>query len=488
MREKRQRPPAGTWGIEMRRSHRAFLVLLATAVALMAGSVTATAANPPPETGTIDGANFIIEMPATWNGTLVLYSHGYVVPGNPLVALDAGDRVTAGWLLAGGYAIAGSSYSMNGWALQQAFHDQMALLGHFQDEHGKPARTIAWGHSLGGIITAGLIQLHPERFAGAIPMCGVVAGGVGVWNQGLDAEFVLKTLAPEPAASALQLVNITNTGFGPTSNFAISELVAAQEQASAQGRARLALVAAIGDTPGWFDRASAEPAPADFAARELNQYRWDSIVDFPFLFALRAELEARAGGNPSWNTDVDYAKQLDLSINKDEVVGLYSAAGLDLQADLAKLANAPRISASEEALAYLTKFIVFNGELEPPVLTMHTTGDGLVLPQDEQAYSSVVASQDNSSLLRTTFVHRAGHCTFTPAETVTAFRTLIHRLDTGSWDTTTEPSAMNVAASALGPGFNTFGGGTVVGPSFVQFQPSVFMRPFDARNLEEGGD
>ncbi len=466
----------------MRRSYKAFLVLVATAVAVMASSVTAGAANPAPETGTIDGANFIIEMPATWNGTLVLYSHGYVTPGSPLVARDAGDPVTAAWLLANGYAIAGSSYSQNGWALQQAFHDQIALLGHFQDEHGKPARTIAWGHSLGGIITAGLIQLHPERFAGAIPMCGVVAGGVGVWNQGLDAQFVLKTLAPEPAAANLQLVNITNTGFGPTSNFAISELVAAQEQATPQGRARLALVAAIGDTPGWFDSASAEPAPTDFAAREANQYKWDSQVDFPFLFALRAELEARAGGNPSWNTGVDYANQLDKSINKDEVVALYSAAGLDLQGDLAKLAAAPRISASEDGLAYLTKFIVFNGQLEPPVLTMHTTGDGLVLPQDEQAYSSVVGSQGNSDLLRTTFVHRAGHCAFTPGETVTAFQTLIHRLNTGSWGSTTQPSAMNAAAAALGAAFNP------AGPSFLEYQPSVFMRPFDTRNLDKGGD
>ncbi len=260
---------------------------------------------------------------------------------------------------------------------------------------------------------------------------------------------MLKTLAPEPAAAGLQLVNITNTGFGTGSNFQLSEFVAASEQATPQGRARLALVAAIGDTPGWFDSASPEPAATDFATRELNQYKWDAQVDFPFLFALRAELEARAGGNPSWNTGVDYAKQLDKSINKDEVIALYSAAGLDLQADLAKLAGAPRISANEDALAYLTKFIVFNGQLEPPVLTMHTTGDGLVLPQDEQAYSGVVASQGDSDLLRTTFVHRAGHCTFTPGETVAAFQTLIHRLNTGSWGITTQPSAMNAAAAAL---------------------------------------
>jgi len=463
----------------MRRSHKAFLVLVATALAVMASSVTA-AASPGSETGTIDGANFLIQMPATWNGTLVLYSHGYVVPGNPLTAVDVGDPATGAWLLANGYAIAGSSYSVNGWAVQAALHDQIALLDHFTDEHGKPLRTIAWGHSLGGMITAGLIQRNPERFAGAIPMCGVVAGGVGVWNQGLDAEFVFKTLAPEPAAAGLQLVNITNTGFDTGSNFQLAEFVAAQEQATPKGRARLALVAAIGDTPGWFSRTSAEPAPDDFAGRELNQYRWDSQVDFPFLFALRADLEMHAGGNPSWNAGVDYRTQLNESINKDEVEALYGQAGLDLQADLDKLAAAPRISAQRNALEYLSRFITYNGVIESPVLTMHTTGDGLVLPQDEQAYSSVIASRDNSDLLRQTFVHRAGHCTFTPGETVTAFQTLIHRLNTGSWGTTTQPSAMNAAAAALGAAFNP------AGPSFIQFQPSVFMRPFDAHNRGEG--
>jgi pimeloyl-ACP methyl ester carboxylesterase len=468
----------------MRRSHKAFLVMLATAVAVAASSVTAGAANPPPETGNIDGANFLIEMPATWNGTLVLYSHGYVVPGKPLTATDAGDRATAGWLLANGYAIAGSSYSVNGWAVQAALHDQIALLDHFQDEHGKPSRTIAWGHSLGGMITAGLIQRNPERFAGAIPMCGVVAGGVGVWNQGLDAEFAFKTLASEPAAAGLQLVNITNTGFGTGSNFQLAEFVAAQEQATAKGRAHLALVAAIGDTPGWFTTGSAEPT--DFAAQEVNQFNWDANVDFPFLFALRADLETHAGGNPSWNTGIDYRTQFNESINKDEVVALYSAAGLDLQADLDKLAAAPRISAQRNALEYLSRYITYNGMIESPVLTMHTTGDGLVLPQDEQAYSSVVASRGNSDLLRQTFVHRAGHCAFTPAETVAAFQTLIHRLKTGSWGDTTQSSAMNAIASALGPAFNTLGGGTVVAPAFIQFEPSVFMRPFDAHNRGEG--
>src|SRR5215472_4460685 len=125
------------------------------------------------------GASYIISVPSNWNGTLVLYSHGYVFPVQSNPALDAADSLTQASLLKQGYALAGSSYSRTGWALQQAFHDQIALLDLFDKTCGNPTRTIAWGHSEGGIITAGLVQLFPGRFAGALPMCGVLAGGVG---------------------------------------------------------------------------------------------------------------------------------------------------------------------------------------------------------------------------------------------------------------------------------------------------------------------
>lgn len=460
----------------MRRTRVTLLAMLAIAGALMASSVPAGASGGI-ETGTIDGANFIIQMPSVpWNGTLVLYSHGYVTPGSPLVARDAGDPATAGWLLAHGYAIAGSSYSQNGWALQQAFHDQIALLDHFRSEHRDLKRTVAWGHSLGGMITAGLVQLFPNRFAGAIPMCGVVAGGPGVWNTGLDAEFVFKTLlAP---TSGLQLVNIS----GPGSNIQLAEGILAGAQATAAGRARLALVAAVGDTPGWFTTGSPQPAPSDFASREQNQFLWDQRVTFPFVFALRAELESRAGGNPSWNTGVDYGKLLEHSINKDEVRALYQQAGLSLDADLDTLAATRRVAVKSAALGYLEKYIVYNGDLDMPVLTMHTIGDGLVLPQDEQAYASVVRSDGDQSLLRQVFVSRAGHCAFTPGETVAAFQTLIGRLKTGHWGGSTSPARLNAIATGLGAPFNP------LPAAFVNFRPSQFLRPFDARNLDEGGD
>ncbi len=244
-------------------------------------------------TGTIGGAAYKIEVPAPWNGTLVLYSHGYVAPGQTNPATDVGDPITGAWLLDHGYALAGSSYSSTGWALQQAFQDQTALLDFFASKVGRPTRTIAWGHSLGGIITAGLVQKYPQRFAGALPMCGVLAGGVGTWNQSLDSAFAFKALlAPD---SALQLVHITN----PAANAQLSEQILNAAQQTPAGRARIALAVALSDAPGWYNPTSPEPARSDVTAQEQNQFLWAQNVDFPFLFALRAELEQRAGGNVS---------------------------------------------------------------------------------------------------------------------------------------------------------------------------------------------
>ncbi|WP_280184331.1 hypothetical protein, partial [Nocardia gipuzkoensis] len=61
-------------------------------------------------TGTLsDGSTYLFEVPANWNGTLLLYSHGYNPgPSNP--ARDAGSAEVGEELLADGYALAGGSY------------------------------------------------------------------------------------------------------------------------------------------------------------------------------------------------------------------------------------------------------------------------------------------------------------------------------------------------------------------------------------------
>ena len=469
----------------VRRSLRCLCLALVGAIGLATSPVTAAAGGGGGGVTTYAGdtreasgltSHYKIEVPANWNGTLVLYSHGYSF--SPSSATDVGDPATGGWLLDHGYALAGSSYATSGWALEQAFQDQIAVLDVFPTLLGRrPSRTIAWGHSLGGMITAGLAQLYPNRLSAALPMCGVVAGGPGVWNQGLDSEVAFRALV---APGAFKLVNFSSAADAAT-QFSIANAALVDAQKTPAGRARIALSAALADVPGWFDPASPRPSAHDYAAQEVNQFNWDQNPDFLFGFFGRFELEQRAGGNVSWNTGVDYEDQLARSVDRNEVVALYRAAGLDLERDLEVLNETERIAADPKAVAYLSKFITYDGNLRMPVLTLHTTGDGLVEVTDEQAYASVVNSAGKSRLLRQSYVERAGHCTFTPAETISAFKTLVKRVDTGRWQGT-DAASLNTAAAALGT-LN------VAPPSFIRFHPAPFLRPFDARNLgDEGGD
>ncbi len=355
--------------------------------------------------------------------------------------------------------------------------DQAAVLDAFEDRVGKPRRTIAWGDSLGGMVTAGLVQRIPGRLDGALPACGVVAGAVATWNQALDAAFAFKVLlAPD---SALQLVHITD----PAGNLALARQILAAAQATPAGRARLALVAALNDTPGWADPTAPEPAPDDYAARQLSQYA-NMNGTFPFPFAFRAELEARAGGNPSWNLGVDYARLLQRSVDRDEVEALYAQAGLDLAADLHTLNRSPRIAPDLDAIGYAIRNITFNGRLGGvPVLTLHTTGDPLIAVQQERAYAQAVREAGDADLLRQAFVHRAGHCTFTPAERIAALQALVHRVETGAWDDAAAPERMEAAAAALGPDLNVLllsaTAQVPTPPAFLAYAPAPFLRPFN---------
>jgi hypothetical protein len=105
-----------------------------------------------------------------------------------------------------------------------------------------------------------------------------------------------------------------------------------------------------------------------------------------------------------------------------------------------------------------------------------------VVNENETAYRTIVDLVGNGNFLRQTFVSRAGHCAFTPAETIAAVDTLLTRVKTGNWPTV-EADALNAEATALGRGFNIFGssnGIVATPPAFVDFQSGPYPRPFDS--------
>jgi len=113
-----------------RRTKRAVFFLASVAILLLsvAGSARAKTSVPKHSGSLADGATYLIEVPANWNGTLFLYSHGYAVPGSPNPAQDVGDPFTRLFMLSSGPALAGSSYATTGWAIHEALKDQIAVL------------------------------------------------------------------------------------------------------------------------------------------------------------------------------------------------------------------------------------------------------------------------------------------------------------------------------------------------------------------------
>ncbi|MGY1811127.1 alpha/beta hydrolase family protein [Blastococcus sp. SYSU D00669] len=410
-------------------------------------------------------APFRYEVPADWNGTLLIWSRGGPVQQSPM----PGPENLRETLLDQGYALLASTYSHFGWAVEEGPADQMAALDVFEAEVGDPERTIAWGGSLGGVITGAIVERYPDRIDGAIPLCHGLGGTVAQWNQLLDATFVVDQLIA--VDRELALVDLPAfPGPAPADAAATTQLLQ-QAQGTPEGRARIALAAAMNNSPLWVDPADPRPGRHDVAAQQAQMY--DALQNAVRLGmgAPRQELEYRAGGNFSWNEGVDYRQQLQRSGHRHLVEEVYRAAGLDLQADLDRLAAADRIAADPDAVAYAKENIAPSGEISVPVLTMNTTGDASALPAHSRTYEDVVRRAGNAQLLRTTYVDGPGHCTFTAAEHLSALRTMEHRLDTGHWGAAATPQAMNRLAQSSG----------VAGPArFVHVTPERLLRPCNA--------
>ncbi|MFN2521133.1 MAG: hypothetical protein ABR525_08820 [Candidatus Limnocylindria bacterium] len=473
-------------------------VALVVAIALTGPSASATS-DPTVYVGTMsDGATYRIEVPASYNGTLFLYSHG--IQGDPNLARVSSDQWTREWLLAQGFAIAGGSYACSDFCYEpkQMYPSQALVLDTFERLVGHPARTIAWGLSAGGAVTADLLEFYPARFAGGLAECTYIAGSIGRANERLDHAFVMQQLL----GFGQPLVNIGKGGGQLTRyyNAYIATVDAAQQ--TAVGRARLALAEAMVDTPDWIDDPLAtQPAATDYATRQYNQYL-NSRFNGMYHDDGRASYEVRVGtwsdpsqggdgsvtgGNFSWNTGVDYRAQLDRSASADVVHAMYAAAGLDLDADLDSLGNAPRIGADPGTVTKVEDIDpIFSGNVGgAAVMTMHTQADPYGYPNQDQGYAQAFADAHTSSQLRQLLVHRSGHCQFTAAEQIAAIQVLVDRIDHGSWPSTAAAD-LNAAADAVGQPYGKLLGGPngrAVAPAFTDEPIPAFLRNFNTHSV-----
>jgi pimeloyl-ACP methyl ester carboxylesterase len=390
-------------------------------VSLLAGSAAGHAGETPATSVARlgDGAAWKATVPVNWNGTLLLWSHGYAA--TMPAAEDAPSRHRDA-LLAAGYALAGSSYADGGWALESAVPDQLATIDAFTARYGKPKRVIAWGMSMGGLVTSALVEHAPRRVDGGLAMCASIGGAVGMMNMALDGAYAFRTLlAPQSD------IRVTGVDDDRINGRRVAETLGAAQQTPA-GRARVALAAVLAGLPGWTTPGGPRPAATDYAAQQAEMAKTFTMG----VFLPRVDQERRGGGGFSWNTGVDYRRQLALSGRAAMVRALYHDAGIALDADLATLNAGQRIAAVPRAVKYMTAHYTPNGRPLVPTLAVQNIGDGLTSPSLQQAYIAAAAKRAPGRVAGL-WLAGAGHCAFDTPTVLASLRHLAARLDSGRW-------------------------------------------------------
>lgn len=419
------------------------------------GPVAATDTASTTLTGSLpNGTAWQAEVPADWDGTTVLFAHGFRVGAeNP--AWDTGFALTAQALLDRGTAVVASSYATTGWALGTAVQDQIDALSAFEAEAGDSDRVIAMGRSMGGLVTSLIAERPDAGVDAAVSTCGLVGGGVALNNYQLDAAHAaVRLLAPE---ADVPLVGFTSP---EESQATVDTIVKALDEAadSPMGRARVALVAALLNTPAELPGVD-QNDPDELAAAQAELVQGT----LPEVIRRRSAIVNAAGGDSGWTAGVDYQQLLRQSAQHGQVLALYRGAGLNLGADLRRLTRTADIEPDADGLSWMSATSVPTGDLQVPVLATHTLVDVLAPVEYQEEYAETIGEAGRSSLLRQAYVDTVGHCAFTVAEDLAAVEAVEHRLDTGRWGAATTAEALDAAAERHGEG------------RYVRFRPAEFV-------------
>ena len=365
--------------------------VLAVAFALLAGcgstapqpaapaslSTTPQSTGPRVDTGTLAGAPYRFEIPADWNGELVMLLHGYEPRGVPRDDPWPADPATA-IFLARGYAVAESAYASQGWAVGDAIEDNERLRAQIVARHA-PRHSWLVGMSMGGLVAIESLERHGAHYDGALSLCGANIPSPRVFADTLRSLAAFDVLFPD--------AGVPGDGLADPTALPLDDPRADQP----------ALMQAVG-------AALAEnPDAAATLARAL-EVSPDALAGSLSLYVLlQREVIARAGGLPVGNRDT-----------------VYSGFG----DDAAFNAAVRRYDADPKAAAWLSNVGDLRGTLEKPLVLRYNRTDPTIPPRYQSVYPALAAAAGRADRITVVPPAGEGHCRFSSAQVNEAFDVL----------------------------------------------------------------
>jgi pimeloyl-ACP methyl ester carboxylesterase len=333
--------------------------------------------------------SILICIPPNWNGQLVVYAHGYFPPQSPLILPDLtfpdGTSIP-GVVMSLGYAFATSSYHKNGYAVEQAGNDLNALVAYFKSQVPGLRKVLGVGVSEGGLITTMLIEKYPDTYSGGVALCGELGGRQLQAKYFSDFRVVFDYFFP--GIFNFGVVNVPPDAF---LNWETQYVPAITQAVTSHPAATAQLLKVT--------HAAVDPQDPTSALQTILGVLAGNIFGEP-------DLILTAGGNPYDNRFTLY----------------FGSAN-----DKALNAGVERVRSDAAARAYLRRFYQTTGELERPLVTLHTTLDPIVPFYHELVYAGLALKERSLRNLTILPIQRYGHCTFTTQEVLGAFAVLVSK-------------------------------------------------------------
>jgi len=384
---------------------------------------------------TSDGAPYAMQVPANFNGTVALYSHGYrynvdIPAGIPLIGgykitntpepVPGGNADVAKYFFSQGIAIVGSGFARQGWNPDSAIKTNVELIGTFKAQFPTTTKVIAWGSSLGGVITQGLAEKYPELVSAVAPMCmadnlapQLTMAGDFLWGVKVLFDPTIKGGNYSPGAAGVaesygDLVKVFTvmgklqaalaTGAWPDTSSATGKALAAAGVPSRSALLLLGLMAGIPTQSAHFDSVSG-PEGALKLTFPLALSPALAILENGTNAAALAvlatqDVENQVGGAFFDNTKTDYTARVDgervifnaaLSGNTviDALLGALSAAN----------PGAPRAVGNAAAIAKMQALHTNTGKINVPTILMVGMADPITPAGASQRLVDLYADQ-----------------------------------------------------------------------------------------------